>query len=181
MRLKHLVSIFHEVSLAILTSVSYIGNTYCFSDLLEITLVNGQYAKRGTGVYCVGEQVNVQVNGYKKGANGGMVSCTVEKKDVLERGDTVKWNRGGGVQSGLDTCSDMVFDLTRDLTVQVMTAKPYTPFCPKTVELEVMKSNNGQISRRILCAKMESGYYKEEYNGGRNNTKIHKTTEGVCQ
>ena len=110
-----------------------------------------------------------------------MVSCTVEKKDVLERGDTVKWNRGGGVQSGLDTCSDIVFDLTRDLTVQVMTAKPYTPFCPKSVELEIMKINNGQTTRQIICAKMESGYYKEEYNQGRNNAKVHETTKGVCQ
>ena len=181
MRLKPLVSIFHEVSLANLAS--YIGNTYCFLDLLEITLVNGQYATPGRGPYCTGEQVNVQVNGYKKGSNGGMVSCTVEKKTTLERGDTVKWNRGGAVQSGLNTCSDIVFDLTPGLlpTVQVMTTKPYTPFCPKSVELEIMESNSGQITRRKICAKMESGYYKETGEGGRNNAKVHETTKGICQ
>ena len=112
-----------------------------------------------------------------------MVSCTVEKKTALERGDTVKWNRGGAVQSGLNTCSDIVFDLTRLPlpTVQVMTARPYAPYCPKSVELEFMESNNGQITRRIICAKMESGYYKEENNSGRNNKKVHETTEGICQ
>ena len=63
--------------------------------------------------------------------------------------------------------------------VQVMTARQ-APYCPKSVELELIESNNGQITNRTLCAKMEDGYYMKFLNDDRNNEKVHETTEGNC-
>ena len=149
---------------------------------MEISLVNAQYPKPGNkGRYCTGKQVYVKVNGYQKGGNGEMVSCAVESRKV-ERGTTVKWNRGGGSKSGLKTCSNMVFDLTQKPTVQVMTDNN-TPFCPRLVQMEIIESNNRHITKHIICAKMENGYYKKyDTNGnGRYNDKLHETSEGNCQ
>ena len=110
-----------------------------------------------------------------------MVSCAVQKRKV-EKETTVKWNRGGGKQSGLKSCSNMVFDLTQGWpTVQVMT-NGNTAYCPKSVQLEINESNNGQITKRIICAKMESGYYRKWNSDrkGRYNDKKHVTTDGNC-
>ena len=76
----------------------------------------------------------------------------------------------------------MVFDLTQGWpTVQVMT-NSNTAFCPKSVEMEINESNNGQITKRIICAKMESGYYRkyDTKGNGRYNDKKHVTTDGNC-
>ena len=148
--------------------------------MIEISLVNAQFPKPGsTSSYCPGKEVYVKVNGYQKGGNGEIVSCFVEQRKV-EKGTTVKWNRGGGKQSGLETCSSMVFDSVD--TVQVMTDNN-TPFCPRLVQLEINESNNGQITKRIICAKMEMGYYRKWNSDGegRYNDKKHETTEENCQ
>ena len=173
-RRRSIVSTFYQLSLAILAS--YIMLIILFLDLIEISLVNAM------GRYCTGKEVYVKVNGYQKGGNGEMVSCVVEKRKV-EKGTTVKWNRGGGKKSGLKSCSNMVFDLTQDLpTVQVMTNSKVA-FCPRSVEMEINQSNNGQITKRIICAKMEMGYYRKWNSDGegRYNGKKHETTEGNCQ
>ena len=154
-----------------------------YLDLIEISLFNGQYPKpTNKGSYCKGYDVNVKVNGYQKGGNGELVSCVVEKKTDVRKGTTVKWNGGGGFQSGLKSCSDIVFDLTQGRlpTVQVMTDQNRS-YCPHSVKLEIIEINNQQITKRIICAEMENGYYKKWYNQGRNNDKIHETTEGNCQ
>ena len=172
-RHRSIVSTFYQLSSAILAS--YIMLIILFLDLIEISLVNAK------GRYCTGKQVYVKVNGYQKGGNGEIVSCFVEQRKV-EKGTTVKWNRGGGKKSGLKSCSNMVFDLTQDLpTVQVMTNSKVA-FCPRSVEMEINQSNNGQITKRIICAKMESGYYRKwnDDGEGRYNDKKHVTTDGNC-
>ena len=121
---------------------------------------------------CGGKKISVKIIG--KGSGNEKVTCEVGKIEVVKKGKTVEWS---SFKHNLGNCSNVVFDVSKGKkpTVQVKTDKGLD-YCPKSVQLEFQSTDS---KKHVFCAKM-SGYYKMFKNDGRNNEKIHQTTEGEC-
>ena len=116
---------------------------------------------------CGGENIKVKINGYKS-----KVSCSVDEKAVVNRGETVTWNEN----NGFGNCKTTNFDTSQGLPkVQIIT-RASTSYCPKIVKLEIIKINDLLPVKHTYCAKM-SGFY-DAWN---NNKQSHQTSESLCE
>ena len=141
-------------------------------DLVSVTLTNG-----GRSKFCGGEDIKVKINGYKSGSQAVKVSCSVEKKPEVKLGETVIWNEN----NGFGNCKNINFDTTQGFlpNVQIMTMTSNT-YCPKIVKLEIIKIVDLLPVKHTYCAKM-SGFYANWKRNGRDNQKIHPTSENACE
>ena len=140
-------------------------------DLVSVTLTNGRFSK-----HCGGEEIKVRINGYKSGSKVVKESCSVEEKPEVKLGETVTWNEN----NGFGNCKNINFDTTQGFlpNVQIMTMTSNT-YCPKIVKLEIIKIVDLLPVKHTYCAKM-SGFYDIWRSDGKDNKKIHPTSENAC-
>ena len=148
--------------------------------MINVTLETGSFSQPNkSGRWCsTGQNIQVNITGFQK-VKGKLyhTSCTVEKKPEVKKGQTIIWSEQKSDGVGLNDCADTVFDFSRKKPeVQLMTSSQEYLYCPKSVQLE-FQGKDGK--KHVFCVKM-SGYYKMFKNDGRNNEKIHQTTEGEC-
>ena len=148
--------------------------------MINVTLETGSFSEPNkSGRWCsTGQNIQVNITGFQK-VKGKLyhTSCTVEKKPEVKKGQTIIWSEQKSDGVGLNDCADTVFDFSRKKPeVQLMTSSQEYPYCPKSVQLEFQGTDS---KKHVFCVKM-SGYYKMFKNDGRNNEKIHQTTEGEC-
>jgi|OM-RGC.v1.017660784 hypothetical protein len=155
------------------------------TDLIDVILETGSFSEpNNSGRWCsTGQNIQVNRRGFQKatfGEKSRNTSCTVEKKPEVKKGQTIIWSEQKSDGVGLNDCADTVFDFSRGAIdkpeVQLMTSSQEYLYCPKLVQLEFQGTDS---KKHVFCVKM-SGYYKMFKNDGRNNEKIHRTTEGEC-
>ena len=151
--------------------------------MINVTLETGSFSEPNkSGRWCsTGQNIQVNITGFQK-VKGKLyhTSCTVEKKPEVKKGQTIIWSEQKSDGVGLNDCAHTIFDFSRGAIdkpkVQLMTSSQEYPYCPKLVQLEFQGTDS---KKHVFCVKM-SGYYKMFKNDGRNNEKIHQTTEGEC-
>ena len=148
-----------------------------------MTLETGSFSEpNNSGRWCsTGQNIQVNITGFQK-VKGKLyhASCMVEKKPEVKKGQTITWSEQKSDGVGLNDCAHTIFDFSRGAIdkpkVQLITSSQEYLYCPKSVQLEFQSTDS---KKHVFCAKM-SGYYKMFKNDGRNNKKIHQTTEGEC-
>ena len=125
------------------------------------------FLKNGNQRGCRGKEINIQINGFKKGSVNEKVTCKVDKIETVNRDNQAEWS---SIKQNLGNCSNVIFDdsVGKEPTVQVKTDKGLD-YCPTSVELKIEDIH--------FCGQMKSD---NPYNQ-RQNSKIHHTIRGKCK